>query len=223
MATNTGWIDYNEGAAPATPAASKVRLYAKTDGLLYSKDDAGTETLVSGGAGSGGISSGTSFPGGAASNDLFYRTDRDLLYFYDGTRWVTVSTYRAELSGAGDVAQGQTNTTACYARSSVHHTTYDLYLMSLYATTYVATTNNGTNYWTVSLGNPSAAQADFTNVLVTFNTSAHTANNWTTTETAINAAMGTSRKVLSLGTSSGKTGTPGGLYLTGFVEYRLIG
>lgn len=54
MATNTGHIDFNEGAAPATPAASKVRLYAKADGLLYSKDDAGTETAVTGGGGGGG-------------------------------------------------------------------------------------------------------------------------------------------------------------------------
>jgi hypothetical protein len=46
--------DFDEGAAPATPAGGKVRLYAKTDGLLYSKDDAGAETLVSGGAGGGG-------------------------------------------------------------------------------------------------------------------------------------------------------------------------
>lgn len=38
-----------EGAAPSTPAANTVRLYAKSDGLLYSKDDAGTETVVSGG------------------------------------------------------------------------------------------------------------------------------------------------------------------------------
>lgn len=37
-----------EGAAAATPSASQVTLYAKTDGLLYSKDDLGTETLVSG-------------------------------------------------------------------------------------------------------------------------------------------------------------------------------
>jgi hypothetical protein len=43
-----------EAAAPGTPATGKVELYAKTDGLLYSKDDAGTETLVSGGAGGGG-------------------------------------------------------------------------------------------------------------------------------------------------------------------------
>ena len=32
-----------EGTAPATPAANKVTLYAKTDSLLYFKDDAGVE------------------------------------------------------------------------------------------------------------------------------------------------------------------------------------
>lgn len=59
MATNTGYVDFNEAAAPATPAASKVRLYCKSDGLLYSKDDAGTETLVSGGAGGGSVATDT--------------------------------------------------------------------------------------------------------------------------------------------------------------------
>ena len=54
MATTTTRIDFDEGAAPATPAANDVRLYAKADGLLYSKDDAGVETLVSGGSGGGG-------------------------------------------------------------------------------------------------------------------------------------------------------------------------
>ena len=54
MATKAVHIDFDEAAAPATPAAGDVRLYAKTDGLLYSKDDAGAETLVSGGAGGGG-------------------------------------------------------------------------------------------------------------------------------------------------------------------------
>lgn len=40
----------SEGGSTATPAAGRVTVYAKADGLLYSKDDAGTETLVSGGA-----------------------------------------------------------------------------------------------------------------------------------------------------------------------------
>ena len=55
MAANATKITYNEGSAPSTPAASKVVTYAKSDGLMYSKDDAGTETLMSGGAGGGAV------------------------------------------------------------------------------------------------------------------------------------------------------------------------
>jgi len=36
----------NEGAAPSTPAAAKVAVYAKADGQVYSKDDAGVETQL---------------------------------------------------------------------------------------------------------------------------------------------------------------------------------
>jgi hypothetical protein len=38
----------SEGAAPSTPASGKVAIYAKTDGGVYSKDDTGTETNVTG-------------------------------------------------------------------------------------------------------------------------------------------------------------------------------
>lgn len=44
-----------EGASPSTPATGNVSLYAKADGKLYFKDDAGLETgpLGAGGGGSG--------------------------------------------------------------------------------------------------------------------------------------------------------------------------
>jgi hypothetical protein len=45
-AVTTPSLTYDEGAAPSTPAAGKVIQYAKADGLLYSKDDAGTETAL---------------------------------------------------------------------------------------------------------------------------------------------------------------------------------
>ena len=41
----------SEGGSTATPAAGRVTVYAKADGLLYSKDDAGSESLVSGAGG----------------------------------------------------------------------------------------------------------------------------------------------------------------------------
>lgn len=45
------WMDFNEGAAPATPPAGAVRIYPKADGLMYQKDDAGVETALAGGGG----------------------------------------------------------------------------------------------------------------------------------------------------------------------------
>lgn len=38
-----GYGEYAEIAAPSTPAAAKVRVYPKSDGLMYVKDDAGVE------------------------------------------------------------------------------------------------------------------------------------------------------------------------------------
>jgi hypothetical protein len=48
-------LEFAEGAAPAAGAAAITRIYAKADGLMYSKDDAGVETLMSGGAGGGSV------------------------------------------------------------------------------------------------------------------------------------------------------------------------
>lgn len=42
----------SEGGSTATPAAGRVTVYAKADGLLYSKDDAGAETALGGSAAS---------------------------------------------------------------------------------------------------------------------------------------------------------------------------
>lgn len=41
---------FAEAAAPSTPSAGQVVTYAKSDGLVYSKDDAGVETAMSHGA-----------------------------------------------------------------------------------------------------------------------------------------------------------------------------
>lgn len=47
MATNAVKIPFTEAAAPATPSAGTVVTYAKADGWMYSKDDAGVESLMS--------------------------------------------------------------------------------------------------------------------------------------------------------------------------------
>jgi hypothetical protein len=54
--SDAGAITVPEIAAPSTPAAGKVVVYAKSDGKLYIKDDAGAETDLTGGG--GGVSDG---------------------------------------------------------------------------------------------------------------------------------------------------------------------
>ena len=44
------YLEFAEAAAPSTPASGIVRIYAKTDGSLYQRDDAGTETGLAGGS-----------------------------------------------------------------------------------------------------------------------------------------------------------------------------
>lgn len=56
----------SEGGSTATPAAAQVTVYAKADGLLYSKDDAGVETLLSSG------------PAGSVATDTIWDTKGDL-------------------------------------------------------------------------------------------------------------------------------------------------
>lgn len=73
------FLELTEVAAPGTPAAGLVRLYAKSDGALYQKDDAGTETGLSGGGGGGGATihdeAYGSPPGSEAAGDLWLPTD----------------------------------------------------------------------------------------------------------------------------------------------------
>jgi hypothetical protein len=73
MATETTKLTFVEGAAAATPAATRSVIYAKADGLMYSKDDAGVETLMSSGPAGSGIAA-TIFD---AKGDLIVATAAD--------------------------------------------------------------------------------------------------------------------------------------------------
>ena len=67
-------LTFAEGDAAATPASGLVHLYAKTDGLLYSKDDAGDESAVSGTGGGGDITTDAAW---AAAGDLIVGSGND--------------------------------------------------------------------------------------------------------------------------------------------------
>ena len=49
------YFDINEEAAPGTPSAGRLRVYAKSDAKLYTKDDAGVEQQIGAGGSGGGV------------------------------------------------------------------------------------------------------------------------------------------------------------------------
>jgi hypothetical protein len=60
-------IVLKKGDAPPTPVIGKGIAYVKSDGLWYSKDDAGVETLMSGGS-DGSVDGGEITGGGSGGS-----------------------------------------------------------------------------------------------------------------------------------------------------------
>jgi len=81
-------LEFAEAAAPSTPASGIVRIYAKSDGFLYGKDDAGTETALSNGS------------AGAVATDAIWDAAGDLV---QGTGANTAA--RLALGAAGTVVR----------------------------------------------------------------------------------------------------------------------
>lgn len=127
-------------------------------------------------------SGGTAFPSSPVTNERFFRTDRGLEYFYDGTRWVTVHEYHIPMGGSNATLSASTNV---FGAAQLWNGE-DIYITNLYAKINVAATNNATNYWDmvwqkIESGAVSAA------TLTTVSTSADSAG-WIEKTTAINAA-----------------------------------
>jgi hypothetical protein len=106
MGLEPGVISFREVTAPATPASGKVHVYAKSDGLIYRKDDAGTETALGGG---GGMTFGSPVPTGTANADGS-GTDaarEDHVHehsWYEGSVW----TWDADVTSSGALANVKT-------------------------------------------------------------------------------------------------------------------
>lgn len=207
-------IELPESATPATPASGRGRFYPKSDGHFYGLNDSGVErimTIVRG--------MGTAFPTSPApaTDDLFYRTDLGLLCYYDGTRWLTVHEYTQTLSQAPNIANPKTDATYTLNQSILFGPSrqdYGIYYTKAYVWLFVATTNNGSNYWEVEITNTGTSLAIFSTAADAANTNLYKAN---TTPVVLAA----SRQYWQLRTSN-NVGTPGDLSYQAIVFYRLI-
>ena len=135
------------------------RLAIGTAGQVLTVNSGATAPEWAAAAGGSGITSGTSFPGSPSDRDLFYRTDRDLLYFYDlaNTRWLTVTLYHGLMSIAQSLMPAATSGQTML-RAHIPND-YDVLLIEWEGSVYVNTTNNGSNYWTLALSHRNAGSS----------------------------------------------------------------
>ncbi len=181
----------------------------------------GTGLSLSAGAltatGGAGISAGTSFPGSPSTNDMYFRTDRKLLYFYDGTRWRTVSEYTLPFFPV--VLQGGQSATTEIGRAGFDGT-YDAYVTSVEFSSQVVTTNNGSQFWTLTVKKYTPASAATT--LASQSTAGYTPSNWTYSTVAVGAVVDRTTHTM-IGFDVTKTSTPGPIYCHATVKYQLVG
>jgi hypothetical protein len=208
----------DDGSDFTNPDADYRRLFLGEDGLLHVKDSAGAVTNPYS-TGSGGYSEGSgSFPGGPTTGDKYYRTDRDRLYVYDGTRWVTVAEFILPIQVV-DVLQPAT-TTRTIATAALDLANAGIYITTLVIATFTIG-GSGSAGFTYQLARRAADTTD-TSIGSSFST--HTApdtnSNWVTHDTAIGVAV-TTDKILVLGVT--KVSTPTSTYCNAAVRYRLIG
>jgi hypothetical protein len=169
-----------------------------------------------GGGGGGSIPAGTSFPGSPATDDLFHRTDRDLVYFYDGTRWLTVNEYDMGIGWAETAAA--LSGTQTLARWPVRQD-YGMFLTRWNVTTFMTNGTPGTNNMTVVLARVNGANTATT--IASFVNNADSASNWVSHDQVINAVLDSSARILR--TVATEAGTVTGFICAETISYRLIG
>lgn len=164
---------------------------------------------------------GTVFPGAPSTDDQFYRTDRNILYFFNGTRWLTANQYVVQMNTYSAFPANKSSTTnALFGGMPGFVPTYDFWMEEMRFASYVATTNNSSNYWVCDLYKITAPSTS-TNI-VSSTTAADTANTWTQHVQPINALLGTD--VIYLQINAVKILAPGNFDIIGVaVVGRLVG
>ncbi len=161
---------------------------------------------------------GTSFPGSPSTGDRFFRTDRILEYYYDGTRWLSTQLFRQSFTNS-ESANPTTTSGSVMGAWPVTQGDNGIWIVSFQTTSLVLTTNDGTKYWNFSID--WRTQANANTVLVTANTSADTATNWYDKTLAVGALLDSTARYVHLLVT--KTSTPGSLYVQPCILYRYVG
>lgn len=208
VATDTIW-DAAGDLAVGTGADTAARLAIGAAG--------GAVTRINGAV---AWNSGTSFPT-AVTGDRYWRTDRGIEYYYDGTRWLTTQEFNLDWSTRVAQTGGGLSATQTSLSNAVIPGT-DIYITTIRFVDFVQTTNDGTNKWTLEIFKLSTANATTSLGSVSTGTGPDSINTWTPHDVTVNAVV-TAATHPVLRVDATKVASPGALIFSWTVRYRLVG
>jgi hypothetical protein len=161
---------------------------------------------------------GTSFPvAGLYDGMPFHRTDigDGMACYYDetNTQWLTVSEYSDFVTRNADSA------TATRLLGGALRNDLDVYITRVAIKTYVDTTNNGSDYWTLNVWGTNDAE-DTNTTILSFTTAADSPSTWTRHDSAATDATPANNGLFRL--NYVKSGAGGDLSVRASVYYRYI-
>jgi hypothetical protein len=157
-----------------------------------------------------GVASGSSFPGTPTTGDLFFHTTYDMLFEYDGTRWLCTCQHTLEFRF--DTAIPLTASGGCRAGHPGHGLGLEIWGQKFHCATFVITTNDGTKYWTYTLDTEGSVLSTISNA----------ASAVVVESDDVNAVLSRAAYPWFTVTVT-KVSTPGNCYTPPFLDYRFIG
>jgi hypothetical protein len=206
--TGSGTYD---GAGTAFPGASGATLQSATAGQGF--------TLK----GNGAINyQGTAFPANPTTEDHFYRSDLEMDFYYDGTRWLSEELFVVKATGLQDA---NTAISASQAAKFGGQTpdpagASDIWLVAVNMVAFIAaggTALGASHHWTLNLYTRSTAGVDTLRAQCVLNSGANSYR--LVSDVAIGAAMGVATWFVF---TVAKVGTPGTWQGTADITYRIV-
>lgn len=166
--------------------------------------------MVSHAASSDGVPTGTSFPGAPVLNDRYYRTDRNVDYYYDGTRWLSTQLHELHTLRSGTGYTVGSNQVGAFANP--YSGLYDIWAESVLFEYYMDVTGN----WTINF----YKQVGLTDTIIA-TTTLSTVNAHTATRVAVGAVVAST--IVSFTTAIVKNSGSSTIYPCASLVYRLVG
>ena len=198
------------GGASGTPA----RLGVGSEGDVLTVSSSAVAWAAASG---GGVAAGTSMPGSPSAGDLFWRTDENILYTYDGTRWVSATLY--ETPFVGNNIDPSISTSDVYGRLALHNG-HSIYVEAVLCSIYVGATNSGSNVYTYVINKIDTSNSDTS--IGSIATTALGTTNWSQQVITVNATLDPA-SYPSLKVTATKGGSASNQFFYALVRYRIIG